>query len=517
MLINKETEGKKVIYNVIFSCIAFLTNAYISLFITPFITESLGAEAYGFVKLANDFASYGSLVTLALNSMSSRFIMLANEKGNQEEARAYYTSVTIANILLAVVLLIPSLILVLCVNRILDVPQGMLKEVQFTFIWTFTNFLVCLAGTTFGNCFFLKNKLYISSIITSVTSLLRAIFIVVVFGIVGPKISILAFGAIVVTAIFMPCNVVFHRKLTPELYFDKRLFDFNKIRVVVASGIWNSITRLSQILTTGLDLLITNLLLGALEMGYLSVAKTIPNYISSLINTLGNAFTPNMMQYYAKNDMEGLNKTIRSSMRLMSIFSTIPNAILITMGTLFYSLWVPDQPSKLINTLSVITVIGSCVQGPMQPLYQVFTLTNKIRQSSIAYIIQGFLSILVTILCVKHFGLGVYAIAGVSVLLSIFTALGYHLPMAAVYIGLPWHSFYWEIIKNILILFVQCFAGFAFIHIYAIKKSWFMLIVGVVILGIFGLVFTSIMILDKEEKQHIVNMFSKKIQLIRRG
>ena len=73
----------------------------------------MGAEAYGFVKLANDFASYGSLVTLALNSMASRFIMLKNEQGDKEAARSYYTSITIANVILSLVLLLPTILMVI--------------------------------------------------------------------------------------------------------------------------------------------------------------------------------------------------------------------------------------------------------------------------------------------------------------------------------------------------------------------------------------------------------------------
>lgn len=511
MKIKTGLDNRRVALNIIFGCIAYGTNAFISLVITPYITSKLGAEAYGFVKLANDFASYGSLVTLALNSMASRFIMLKNEQGDKEAARSYYTSITIANVILSLVLLLPTILIVLGINTIFNVPVEMIQDVRWAFIWTLSNFLICLAGATFGNCFFIKNRLDVSSILTSITSILRAIFIICAFMLVGPKISVMAFGSIIVTAVFLPCNIYFHKKLTPELYFDKKTFDIYKVLEVLSSGIWNSITKLSQILMTGLDLTITNLLLGALKMGYLSVAKTIPNFVSSLINAIGNSFTPNMMKIYANGDKEGLKTAVKTSMRIMTIFATVPNAILISLGVEFYRLWVPGQPIQLINVLSIITVIGTCVLGPMQPIYQIFTLTNKIRQSSIIFIIEGIMSILITIFSVKSLGGGLYAVAGVSVILEIVVALTYHLPVGASYIDLPWYTFFPEIGKTIIILVMQCIIGKVVSFVNPVGNLWINWIIDGMAIGILGMTITLFFVLNKEERNELIGIICNKI------
>lgn len=68
------SENKKISINIVMSIVGFLITIFISLFITPYIVEQLGGEAYGFVGLANNFVSYASLITVALNSMSSCFV-----------------------------------------------------------------------------------------------------------------------------------------------------------------------------------------------------------------------------------------------------------------------------------------------------------------------------------------------------------------------------------------------------------------------------------------------------------
>jgi O-antigen/teichoic acid export membrane protein len=93
----------------------FCVNATIGFFLSPFIVRTLGVEAAGFIQLAANFASYISLITIALNSMSGRFITIALTKGENEKAISYYTSVFWANLALFVLLLLPiAIVIVKC-------------------------------------------------------------------------------------------------------------------------------------------------------------------------------------------------------------------------------------------------------------------------------------------------------------------------------------------------------------------------------------------------------------------
>ena len=92
------------------SLVAFGVSIGISLFITPTIVARLGSEAYGFVTLANNFVSYASLITVALNSMESRFVSICIYQNDYKGANKYFTSVFFANLLIATVML-PFLII----------------------------------------------------------------------------------------------------------------------------------------------------------------------------------------------------------------------------------------------------------------------------------------------------------------------------------------------------------------------------------------------------------------------
>lgn len=507
-----ESESRQFAVNMLFTIIAFVLNFGISFFLTQYITNQFSSEAYGFVKLANDFTNYASLFSIPLNSMASRFLMLEIERGNTAEARKYYSSITIANIVLAAIMILPSVISIIFLENILTIPSGLIFEVKITFLFTYVSFILNLLFSTQGNCYYLTNKLGISSLRDALMTILRVVVIISLFFLTIPKISYVAIGALAATLFSVIFNCYYKKKLTPDLKFCHKEFEIRKIINVISSGIWNSITKLSQIFSSGLDLLITNLLIDAQMMGYLSVAKTIPALVATFNTTIANIFSPNLMKHYAKNDMIGLKKTAKSSIKFMCLFTSIPNAILITMGEDFFKLWVPGQPSHLINILSVLTIINSCVTGPAQPLYQIFTITNKVKQSSIVILIYGALSIIITCLCLIFTNLGVYAVAGVSLVGSLVVALVYHIPYAAKYIGLPKSTFFPEIGLNILSTALLCGVGYLVNLIMDMHTSWIIWFLGAGITGIIGLFMNFVLILNKEERNFLFQKFFSAIR-----
>ena len=68
--------NKQTGINFIAQVMAFAINLCVSFFLTPFIIENIGAEANGFVGLANNFMEYAQLFTIAINSMAGRFITI---------------------------------------------------------------------------------------------------------------------------------------------------------------------------------------------------------------------------------------------------------------------------------------------------------------------------------------------------------------------------------------------------------------------------------------------------------
>lgn len=81
--------NRQLAVNLIAQIASFLVSFGISFFVTPYVTNKLGSDAYGFITLADNFVNYASLITIALNSMASRFITIKIYENKMDEANVY--------------------------------------------------------------------------------------------------------------------------------------------------------------------------------------------------------------------------------------------------------------------------------------------------------------------------------------------------------------------------------------------------------------------------------------------
>lgn len=505
----KSFSNQQIAINMFFSIIAFALNSVISIVITPIITAKYGSAAYGYTKLAYDFTNYAALITIALNSMASRYIMVERTQKNYNNANIIFSSVAMGNLIISGILILPAVFIVTFLDSLIEIPANLIIEVKLILALTFINYILNLTFSVYGNCYYLTNRLDINSKRNMISSILRVAVIFIIFYLYSPKPSVVALAGIVATIYLIITNLYYSKKLTPDLKVKPSLLSWSKIKLLISSGIWNSITKLSQIFSTGLDLLVTNILIDAKTMGYLSVAKIIPTFITNFNTIVSEAFSPNLMYLYAKNDLEGLKKSAQTAMRFMCLFTSIPNAILIIIGKNFFSLWVPGEPINLIHILSVITLLNTCIIGPIQPLYQIFTIVNKVKESAIVNIIYGFSSIVLTFLSIKFLNLGVYAVAGVSFIGSVLVGLLYHVPFAAKYVGLPKKTFYPVIFMNIVSLLIGCVITLLIKNSFS-ANSWFGWIVCAAISCMLSFAVNMFIVLNKQERKLLINKILKR-------
>lgn len=386
--------NKQTGINLIAQVISFTINFCISFFLTPFIIEHVGVEANGFVTLANNFVDYAQLFTLAINSMAGRFITISIHQKNYEDANKYFTSVVFANLFLSVIFTVVFAVVILFLDRFLNISQGMVTDIKI--LWTFiaANFIVTLLGSTFSISTFITDRLDKTAIANIRSILLRAGTLVLCYTLFPPY----TFYVGIATLVWGLNNVLSHihykRVLVPELQTKRQYYDFAYVKELLSAGIWSSVSKLSTILSSGLDLLITNLFVSGVAMGVLNLSKTFSNVVLSLFATIAYIFAPKLTIAYAQNNYPEMKRQLISSVKLLALFSSIPIAILLGFGRVFYELWVPMEDSGILYTLTAITCLNLVFSLPLEPLYHIFNVRNKIKISSIALIIFSTVSLL---------------------------------------------------------------------------------------------------------------------------
>ena len=500
--------NKRLAINMIASLFSFVISMGISFVLSPYIINTVGSEAYGFVNLANNFVSYGQLITLALNSMASRFITIRIHKGDEIGANKYFTSVIIVNIITSIILCIPSIYIINNLQNIVNIPQEILVDVKILWAFIFINFLISLVLGTFNLATFVVNRLDLSSIRDIQANIMKVVILIISFSFFIPRVWYIGLASIICTIFLGIYNIYYKYKLLPELHVKLKYFDLYAIKELFISGIWNVVIKLGQILSDGLDLLITNIFIGAGSMGILSIAKTVPMAIGNLLGTVSGVFNPQLTYHFAKEDKKSLVTELSKSMKMSGLFTNIPLVFLCIFGFSFYSLWVPTENTELIQFASILTVYGSLFSGVINPLFNVFTITNKLKVHSIVILLNGFINTLLVFILLKTTNLGILAVAGISSTTCTIRNLTYTVLYASHCLEIKKTTFYPIIGRYILSTFVMLVI-FSQISRAFFIQNWLILIIVAFICGIVGLLINYCLLLDKAEKVYFKQLILK--------
>lgn len=505
-------EKKIFLINFVSQIFLLIINVGLSLLLVPFITNKIGAESYGFVTLGNDFINYAQILTVALNSMASRFIIVNLTQKKYDEANKFYSSVMLSNIIMAIIISLIFVIVLIFLPNLVNISPNIIKDVTWLWAFLFLNFILTILTSIFTIGPYSQNKTYICSLVNVIGQVVRIIILLVLYSILPPLVTYVGLAILICNIIIAILNYHFTKKLTPELKVNRKNYSLKHVGILVKSGIWNSINKISNVLSSSLDLLISNIFIGSVAMGTLAVSKTLPNQILAAFSLLASIFAPALTISYAKKNYQKMKNQINLFCKILALISCIPLTILFVFGEEFYSLWTPLENALVLRNLSGLFGFGLVFALALEPMWYIFTATNKVKESSIFLITSSFISLLIVFILL-HFTtdevMKLYIIAGVGSVIGLVKCWLF-LPLYSAHcLGLPKKSFYPLLLKITIVNFICLILAYIIKNIMTIN-SWFTLILACAILSIISFLINLVIVLTKEDRHDFKNLFARR-------
>ena len=161
------------------------------------------------------------------------------------------------------------------------------------------------------------------------------------FSLLTPRVYYVGIGLIVSSCVILLINIGLTARLTPDLKVQRGYFSIEAVKSILSAGIWSSVNSLGNTLNTGLDLLVSNMMLSALAAGQLAIVKTISTIFTTLFQLVATAFQPMQLKYYANNDKKLLISSFKLGIKLNGMISNIAFAGFTVFGAVYYKLWTP--------------------------------------------------------------------------------------------------------------------------------------------------------------------------------
>ena len=496
-----KNSNKRLIETIVISGLGVAIGYIINFLVTPYITEHLGVEAYGFVSIANSVVSYAGILTIALTSFIVRFISVSYHENKISEAKSYFSSSVYACVLLSVVILAVSFLMIWKLEYLLNIPDQLVVSVKILFLVVFLNFVVNTCSTPYNTAAYIKNRLDLVGILKIVGKIIEAIIIAALFFFLPPEVWYVALGALVSTLlVFFGC-LLMTKKLTPELKFAKLYVSKNKIIILVKNGVWDAFNQLGNVLNSGLDLIIANLMLTGVETGQIAIVKTVGTIFSTLFQTVYQPFQPTLLKSYADGSGKSFLKEMSKAMRICGFFGALAFAGFVALGKLYYQLWMPTQDSDMLLILTIITVMNNITDSILRPVYYVSTLTVKNKIPCWVTIAGGVLNDISMYFLIKYTNMGIYAVVITTAVIMISINLFFNPIYAAKCLNMS-SGFFYKILTRHIFGTIVMTAVFKIISNIFSPSTWLGLIFVALTMCVIGLIIYFYIMCNSKEREH---------------
>jgi membrane protein EpsK len=396
--------------NLITNIGVFGFNVLIGVWYTPYLIRHLGTDAYGIIPLISQITSYMIIVTATLNSATNRYVTIALEQNDDEEANRYFNTALFGSALLVLLLIPVAVWAAVDLGSIVNIPAGQEAQTRWLFVCTAAGFFLGALQSPFGVSCFCRNRFDLQNLIGLVQQIVRVGLVVVFFSILAPQIWHVGVAALTAMFFGWGWSIRFWRRLTPTLTISLAHFSRRAFQNLFSMGGWVAVNYLGVILYVSIDLLVVNRMFGTEAGGRYAAVLQWSTLLRMLVGVVGTIFGPTMLTYYAQNDFDGLCRYGQQAVKLVGLLMGLPIALICGFSTPLLQTWLGPTFTDMTWLMTLMTAHLS-FNLAVTPLLSVQNVANRVRTPAIVTVIMGFGNLGLAILLAGPMGWGLYGVA----------------------------------------------------------------------------------------------------------
>jgi membrane protein EpsK len=412
----------------------------IGVWYVPYLVRHLGPAVYGLIPLSTSLTSYMALITLALNSAVSRYLTIALEKEEHSKANLIFNTSFWGSLALTGILLVPAALGVVYLDHLINVPDGFSVQARWLFAGTAAAFLLNEIKTPFDVSSFSRNRFDLRNLVTISELLTRVGLVVLLFYVLQPRVSYVGFAILCGTGVSTIGAIWLWKVLTPTLSIRRADFDRGILRNLASTGGWVVINQIGAILYLNIDILVANRLFGPEQSGKYAAMLQLPYLIRLLGTTIAAVFSPTILYYFARNDVDGLMVFLRRTIKCMGFMLALPIGLMCGFSEPLLRLWLGPGFSEF-NPLLFLMAAHLCINVAVLPLLGLQLAANRMKTPAVVTIIMGVANLGLALLLAGPIGWGLYGIAAAGAIMLTAKNVFFTPAYAAHVLGRPWLSF----------------------------------------------------------------------------
>ena len=481
----------------------------VGIWLTPYLIRHLGVSAYGLIPLVTTMTSYLALFTLALTSVSGRFMTIALERKDYDEANRVFNTSFWGTVGILLVLLAPSLGLVFHAGLLFNVPPGHEQDFTWLALAALGMFYLTTLSSAFGISAFCRNRFDLTNAVNVLNTVIRVVVVVLLFNLYAPRVWHVGAGIFLASAFSCAGAYLIWRGLTPMLELRLAWFSLATLHEMTRMGWWIVITSVGSILYLSIDLVVVNKMLGVEATGQYGAVMTWSALLRSFAGVIAGVFGPTIIMLYSRHDQGGLVQYSRRAVRFVGLVMVIPIGLICGLSKPLLTLWLGPSFAPLAPVMCLMTV-HLCINLAVLPLFNIQVATNRVRIPGIVTCVMGMMNLALAITLCGPVGWGMYGVAAAGAIMLTAKNLIFTPVYAARVLGLRWKAFYRELIPILTLTLALVAMGWIAVNCVNID-SWSRLIVAGLFLGAGAATVVFGVVLDRTERAQVLRLVVPRI------
>jgi O-antigen/teichoic acid export membrane protein len=392
----------RALKNVTSSWAGLALNIAVGFFLSPFILHHLGDDAFGLWVLIFSLTGYYGIFDFGIRSSLIRYVSKFQATGDKDQLARLINTSLFTYSCLGVILLVPTALGMLYVDRLFHVPPAFLRDARILFLIVGSSLALGFPLGISGGILEGLQRFYLLNWTNMLSTVVRATMIVLAlrhgYGLL--TVAIITVSLPLITSAIRAGMA--HRILA--IPYGWRYVDRDSFRQVANYGSITFMIIVATRLRFKTDAVIIGSFLSAAAITHFSIGARLVDYAGEVVSSLAQIFTPIASQFHAAGDYARLRQIFIAGNRACA-FVMFPICVsLVVMGKSVIEAWMgPRYVSSYIILL--ILLIPST-------LYNAQTTSNRIlfgisQHSTLAIIvlIEGVANVILSVILVRPLGI----------------------------------------------------------------------------------------------------------------
>ncbi len=395
--------------NLLFSLASVAASAVSSLLLVPLYSTYMGLDAYGYVALGLTFVNVSTVLSLAITSMASRYIVVTLNK-DPSRANQYFSSITVSCVAVATVIMGVSLLVCLILPSIIVIESVYLGQMRTLLLFQAGSLALSITSPPFVAGHYYKNDLRLLYGFAALSQIARVAVPYTAFPFVGATLWLPFASSFVVDLAAFAVYTFTYRRFMVSVSLKLGAIRVSVIRELVSSGCWASLNKAGSVLLTTVSSYMSNILVGIRATGYFASFSQLQAFIAVFTNALVGCLVPRILASYSNDSEPVFVLLIARCIRYVAMAIGLCSGVAVVLAMPFFQLWVGEDVGQY-RTCIIVMLAYLPFSYPIEVVNQALVAQNRVKTPALVTMGFGVLNIALIVAFCLGMGAGITGVA----------------------------------------------------------------------------------------------------------